>query len=196
MVLPADERTALVYAPDADDQLWVAVHPDALKSGARNTLTQVLGIGPDDEISWVGAVDEAMLQRRDGQRPHLRRLLRDRILVGPRQWSVIRIRSLVVGDPWLPYLTVYSGTRPWLVLGELANGCLLAAPLNDARSNPKWYTPVVQMGEARFRGSTKDSQIELAHLWSFAPTCQSIGDIAPAAREEVGEAVWSYFSAE
>jgi hypothetical protein len=62
----------------------------------------------------------------------LRRRLRDPLLVGDRQWTVVFGRGLVVGDPWLFYLAVYAGSRPWVVIGELGNGSPLAVPLNDA----------------------------------------------------------------
>jgi hypothetical protein len=100
-----------------------------------------------------------------------------------------------VGDPWRLYLTLYAGRRPWVVVGELANGRRLAVPLNDARGNPKWYTPVVRWQDLRMPASTKDAQLELAHLWSLPADVRVVGTLAPSARETIGQAVWSYYSA-
>jgi hypothetical protein len=189
------ERDALEYPPDADASLWIAVHPDALKAGSRNQLTQVVGLDPADEIVWVGALDEGMLATQDERRSGLRRRLADRVLQGAAQWSLRFVRSLTVGDPWAPHLTVYSGPRPWVVLGELSNGRLLAVPLNDAHGNPKWYTPIVRRQDIRFAGSAKDAQLELAHLWSIPADTRLLGEITPAVREDLAQDVWRYYSA-
>jgi len=192
--LPEAERDVLRHPPEADASLWIAVHPDALRAGDRSRLTQVIALGPDGEPTWAGALDEEMLEPRAEVRPNLRRRLADRILVGDRLWSLVFIEGLVHGDPWDPYLTIYAGSRPWVVLGELPSGRLLAVPLNDAHGNPKWFTPVVRRQHIGFRGSTKDAQLELAHLWSFDPEVKKVGDLLPAAREAVGQDVWRYFA--
>jgi hypothetical protein len=188
------ELARLVYRPPETDSLWIAVHPNALRAGPRSRLTLVAATDPSDEITWVGAVDEQMLRPLPARRPAVRRSLRDRLLVGKRLWTVVFVRGLVVGDPWRPYLTVYAGSRPWVVLGELAGGELLAVPLNDAHDNPKWYTPVVARGDIWMKGSTKDAQLELAHLWSLDPDVRTVGQIAPRAREAVGQDVWRYYA--
>jgi hypothetical protein len=192
--LSVQECARLVFPPLPSDSLWIGVHPNALRVGARSRQTSVVAIDQDDEISWVGALDEQMLKPLAGRTKGLRRRLRNHLLVGKRLWTVVFVRSLVVGDPWRPYRTVYAGSRPWVVLGELGNGELLAAPLNDAATNPKWFTPVIGRSDVQISGSTKDVQLELAHLWSIDPAVQRLGQIAPRARELVGQDVWRYFS--
>jgi hypothetical protein len=48
----------------------------------------------------------------------------------------------------------------------------------------------------RYRGSTKDAQLELAHLWSVDAGLSGIGDVAPAAQDEILHDVWQYFASE
>jgi len=91
-----------------------------------------------------------------------------------------------------PYLTLYGGNRPWVVLGELLNGSLVAAPLNDARGNPKWYAPEIAAAHLLFPNA-KHSQLELAHLWSLPPGLPSSGEVDAAARQALGRDVVGYY---
>jgi hypothetical protein len=78
------------------------------------------------------------------------------------------------------------------VIGITTVGDLLAAPLNEA-GNPKWYTPLLAQEEVLMPGSSKDAQLELAHIWSLPQFLGAVGSVAPAARERVLEALKSYF---
>jgi hypothetical protein len=88
--------------------------------------------------------------------------------------------------------TAYQGERPWVVIGETTFGDLLAAPLNEA-GNPKWYTPILAREEVLMPGSSKDAQLELAHLWSLPASLPSVGSVSPAGQGRVLEALKSYF---
>jgi hypothetical protein len=123
-----------------------------------------------------------------------RALVRDRLLMGGRLWEIVR-PGLLTTDAVVPPLgTVYDGDRPWVVLGELVNGRSLVAPLNDARGNPKWWAPQVAASDLKFAGS-KDSQIELAHLWSLEIDGVSrVGEIAQNVRKSLAEQVLAYYA--
>jgi hypothetical protein len=194
VVLLPGEADRLALPPDEGASLWVAAHPGAQRAGARSRLTQLVALDEHDAPVWAGALDETMLALGHEARSGVRDRLGACLLEGDGLWSVLFVRSLLVGNPQYPYLTIYWGARPWVVLGALPNGRQLAVPLNDAHGNPKWYTPVVERSDIRIPGSTKDAQLELAHLWSFEPGTRVIGQIAPRAREDLAFAVHRYFS--
>jgi hypothetical protein len=186
------EAPRLRFRPAGDDALVVCVHPGALKA-PHNRLSLVLGTG-SSAVSWVGAVDETMLEAVGEIKTDPRVLVRDRLLEGGRLWEVVRPGLLTAASVAPPLGTIYDGDRPWVVLGELENGRVLAAPLNDASGNPKWWAPQVAATALEFVGS-KDSQIELAHLWSFdAHALRVSGVVAETVRAPLGEDVLSYYS--
>ena len=82
-----------------------------------------------------------------------------------------------------PLSTVYAGSdlRPWVVVGETEAGALLAAPLNEP-SNPKWWTPIVSQAEMGFSGNVKDSQVELAHIWTIPADTATEGRVSAIRR--------------
>jgi hypothetical protein len=79
-----------------------------------------------------------------------------------------------------------------VVVGETSAGDLLAAPLNED-TNPKWFTPLVYREEVLMTGSSKDAQLELAHVWSFPSSVAAVGSLAESARERILEALKAYY---
>ena len=99
VAIQAKDADRLISPPPQTAGLWVVVHPHALRAGSRNRLTMVIGLDGAEQIVWVGALDEQMLGALPERKPGLRRQLRERLLVGERQWSLIFVRSLVTGEP-------------------------------------------------------------------------------------------------
>ena len=114
------------------------------------------------------------------------------MLGGLHLWEVFRPGLLTASGVSVPLLTVYNGERPWVVVGELTTGDVLAAPLNDAAGNPKWFSPIIEAGDLMFPGS-KVSQLELAHVWSFGAHVP-IGIVSDHGRASVAGGIRSYFS--
>ena len=56
------------------------------------------------------------------------RRISERLLVGTRCWQLVWPGLLTAAGVGDPCLTLYAGERPWVVLGELEDGQLLAAP--------------------------------------------------------------------
>ena len=176
--------------PDGD--LVVVVHPSALHA-ARSAHTQVAHLS-ELGLAWMGALDEGLLVALDAPPdPDARADCAACFLRGARLWEVVRPGVLLVPDAPRAPSTVYAGSdlRPWIVLGETDTGDLLAAPLNDA-ANPKWWTPVVPRVALSFPGNVKESQVELAHVWSLPSAIASVGEIAPFGRGAVERAVRAY----
>ena len=168
----------------------VAVHEGALL--VRQSLhTQLLGFTAG-ELSWAGALSEALLEVRSAEGGDPRMLLGEAIGTGPRLWDVVWPGELVLDPNRGPLATTYQGERPWVVVGVTPDGDLLAAPLNEA-GNPKWYTPLLAQDEVLMPGSSKDAQLELAHLWSFPPSVGAVGSVAETARARILEDLRNYF---
>jgi hypothetical protein len=144
------------------------------------------------DLCWAGALGEDSLEVRSEGGGDPRQLLGEAMGVGSRLWDVIWPGELLTHPGAGPTSTLYQGERPWVVLGEMGTGDLLAAPLNDA-GNPRWYTPVVSREEVQMQGSSKDAQLELAHVWSLPPSQGAVGTLALAARDRILEALKSYF---
>ena len=91
--------------------------------------------------------------------------------------------------------TIYAGSelRPWVVVGETAPGGLIAAPLNDAQGNPKWWTPTVRQRDMAFSGNNKDAQVELAHLWTLPDSLPREGALTATGSDTVFSAIREYF---
>jgi hypothetical protein len=168
----------------------VGVHDAALKA-PESPHTQLLGF-QFGELVWAGAVSETLLEveTEDGGDP--RQLLGEAIGSGPRLWDVVWPGELMCGGERRLRSTAYQGERPWVVIGQTTSGDLLAAPLNEA-GNPKWYTPLLAREEVLMPGSSKDAQLELAHLWSLPASLASVGSVSASGRARVLEALKIYF---
>ena len=110
-------------------------------------------------------------------------------------WDIVRPGALVRPGFTRPMSTVYDGSdlRPWIVIGETVSGDLIAAPLNDAQQNPKWWTPVIAEHDMSFPGNNKDGQVELAHLWTLPGALSAHGRAEVAGRPSVEAAIRDYF---
>jgi len=180
----------LNFPPPEGSVLLVGVHDAALKA-PESPHTQLLGF-QFGELVWAGALSETLLEveAEDGGDP--RQLLGEAIGSGPRLWDVVWPGELMSGGERRLQSTAYQGERPWVVIGETTSGDLLAAPLNEA-GNPKWYTPLLAREEVHMPGSSKDAQLELAHLWSLPASLPAVGSVSAAGRARVLEALKIYF---
>lgn len=186
----AGEVDKLAFPPPLEAQAFIAVHPGALKA-PTNGLTLVLSV-KEGQMAWVGAVDEQMvIDEGSAVSENPRWIVKRYIGAGDRLWKVVSPGLLTAPHVAKPLYTVYDGERPWVVLGELPTGAALAAPLNDAKGNPKWWAPQVGPPDLDIPGG-KPSQIELAHLWAIEPTGPFMGEVH--ANDELLEAATSYFS--
>lgn len=178
--------------PPPDGDLVIVVNPSALRA-RFDAHTQVAHLG-DDGLAWLGALGEDMLVTLDEESdPGARAACAACYLRGERLWQIVRPGALLLPDAPRTPSTIYGGSdrRPWLVLGETDAGDLLAAPLNDA-GNPKWWTPVVPYAALAFPGNAKDSQVELAHVWSLPASLSPVGEVTALGRGAVERAVRAY----
>jgi hypothetical protein len=180
----------LSFPPPEGSVVLVAIHEAGLQA-QQSRHTQLLGFS-GGELSWAGAFSELLLEVKSEGGGDPRQLLGEAVGTGPRLWDVVWPGELVSDPGGGPLATTYQGERPWVVIGITTVGDLLAAPLNEA-GNPKWYTPLLAQGEVLMPGSSKDAQLELAHIWSLPQFLGAVGSVAPAARERVLEALKSYF---
>jgi len=180
----------LTFLPPEEAVLLVAVHEAGLLA-RRSLHTQLLGF-LDGGPCWAGALSEELLDVVSEGGGDPRMLLGDLMGSGPRMWELIWPGELLLNPGAGPLATTYQGERPWLVVGTLPEGDLLAAPLNDA-GNPKWYTPLVGREEVLMAGSAKDAQLELPHLWSFPASMASVGSLAPQAQARIIHDLIAYF---
>jgi hypothetical protein len=186
------EVRKLVFPPPTL-KLQVTVHRLAIpKTGLATPLTTVLHRDAAGIIDWIGSIDERMLTgaQNPGQTP--RPQLNQHLFNGAHCWQVRRPERLVVTSHADPYLTIYGGNRPWVVIGSLPNGSLLAVPLNDALGNPKWYAPQIAAADLQFPGS-KLSQMELAHIWSLPATVPQLGAVKPLVAPKLQQECLKYF---
>lgn len=188
VLLDDDALRRLRFPPPASEAV-IAVHAAALRA-PENGLTLAVCLDDRDAPVWVGAIDEAMVLGGVGKTASPRPAVARRLLAAGRCWDVVWPGPLTTGAG--PYRTVYAGDRPWVVVGALASGSLLAAPLNDARGNPKWYAPRIAAADLD-GGAAKDGQLELAHLWSLPEGLPAVGAVGAGARASLGEAVRGYF---
>lgn len=180
----------LTFPPPEGAVLLVGVHDAALKA-PESPHTQLLGF-QFGELVWAGALSEALLDvvSEDGGDP--RQLLGEAIGTGPRLWEVVWPGELMSVRDHRLLSTAYQGERPWVVIGATTSRDLLAAPLNEA-GNSKWYTPLLAREEVLMHGSTKDAQLELAHLWSLPASLPKLGSISPAGQSRVLATLRTYF---
>lgn len=180
----------LIFPPPDGAVLLVGVHDAALKA-PESPHTQLLGFR-SGELVWAGALSETSLEVVSEGGGDPRQLLAEAIGVGGRLWEVVWPGELMSGREGRLRSTAYQGERPWVVVGETPSVDLLAAPLNEA-GNPKWYTPLLAREEVLMPGSSKDAQLELAHLWSLPASLPSVGSVSPTGQARVLEALLSYF---
>jgi len=180
----------LTFPPPEEAVVLVAVHEAGLQA-RQSPHTQLLGF-LDGDLYWAGALSEALLIVKSGDGGDPRMLLGEAIGIGPRLWDVVWPGELLLDPQRGPLATTYQGERPWVVIGATPEGDLLAAPLNEA-GNPKWYTPLLAQDEVQMSGSSKDAQLELAHLWSLPGSLGGVGSIAEGARERVLEDLRKYY---
>lgn len=187
------DETALgkLRYPPPEPEVVIAVHEGAL-GAPGNRLTLAVCLDADDAPTWVGAIDERMVLGGLGQTTPPRPAIARCLLAGHRCWSVVWPGELTADGVPSPYLTLYDGDRPWVVLGELPSGPLLAAPLNDARGNPKWYAPRIDAAELEGAGA-KDGQLEMAHLWSLPEHLPAVGRVVEPAADRLGPKVADYY---
>jgi hypothetical protein len=185
-----DALRRLTFPPPKDSALVVVVHEGALKAPS-SPHTQLIGLRYGDVI-WAGALGEHSLTVESEGGGDPRQLLGDTMGAGPRLWDVVWPLELVTDPQRGPLSTVYQGERPWVVIGLVSGGDLLAAPLNQA-ADPKRFTPILAREEVLMPGSSKESQLELAHVWSFPQSLGAVGSVAPEARGRILEALRSYF---
>lgn len=181
----------LCFPPSGVD-LVVAVEDASLKSASR--LTTVVEIDGGN-IKWCGSIDEAGLaQQSTKYSGDARDLLTQRLFQGRRLWDVIQ-PGLLRQSASTTIDTVYQGNRPWIVVGELTNGNLLAVPLNDLGSGVRrHYQSFVDKKHLQLNGMTaKDSKAELNHLWSFPKTTQKMGTVDQAAHACLEQGLRGYY---
>jgi hypothetical protein len=180
----------LTFLPPEEATILVAVHEAGLLA-PRSPHTQLLGFLEGD-LCWAGALSEDLLDERSEGGGDPRMLLGELIGTGSRMWDVVWPGDLLLDPHRGGLATTYQGERPWVVLGTMTEGDILAAPLNEA-ANPKWYTPVIAREEVLMSGSSKDAQLELPHLWSFPGSLSAVGTIAPEAQGRILEDLNSYY---
>jgi hypothetical protein len=185
-----DALRRLNFPPPKGSVLLVAVHEGALLAPG-SPHTQLIGLRHGDVI-WAGALGEHLLTVESEGGGDPRQLLGDAIGAGPRLWDVVWPLELAADSRRGPLSTVYQGERPWVVIGLVSGGDLLAVPLNEA-ANPKRFTPILDREEVLMPGSSKESQLELAHVWSLPQSLGTVGSVAPEARGRILEALRSYF---
>jgi len=185
-----DAVRRLTYPPPVGSVLLVAVHEGALHA-PQSPHTQLIGLVHGD-LTWAGALSEHLLTVESEGGGDPRQLLGDAVGTGPRLWDLVRPGELLEDPQRGPLSTTYQGDRPWVVIGTVTGGDLLAAPLNEA-ANPKWYTPLLTRDEVVMPGSSKESQLELAHVWSFPGSLGAVGSLSHEARTRVMGAIRRYF---
>ncbi|MBL0127734.1 MAG: hypothetical protein IPP83_09785 [Flavobacteriales bacterium] len=194
VALKPDVRDGLCFPCGASADLFVAVHPGALKAPQATLTVVVERVG--NEIVWVGALDESMLDERQAATwPAARQALCDRITLGAHLWVIhypgALLKSGVQGG------MVYQGKRPWLVIGELSNGVPLAVPLNSTKAlvtnkpyniflDKTWYVIRPSDTDMRRLPSDTNSTAELPHIWSLPTGLPDCGEVLTA---HIGSAV-------
>jgi len=180
----------LTFPPPGGSVVLVGIHEAGLLV-RHSPHTQLLGFTAG-ELSWAWALSESLLEVKSAGGGDPRMLLGEAIGTGPRLWDVVWPGELVLDPDRGPLATTYQGERPWVVVGITPGGDLLAAPLNEA-GNPKWYTPLLAQDEVLMPGSSKDAQLELAHLWSLPRSVGAVGSVAETARARILEDLRAYF---
>jgi len=183
--------------------LFIAVHPGALRVQVA-TLTVVVE-RVDTELVWVGALDEGMLQPRAGQAwPKARQALCDRVGTGTHVWEVRYPGALLM--PGIQGGMVYRGSRPWLIIGALANGRPLAVPLNSTTAtvtnkpynmflDKAWYVVTPSATDPRQLHGDTNATAELPHIWSLPAGLANCGHVLPEHTSSLVHSLSIYYPA-
>lgn len=167
--------------------LYIAVHPGALKVQAVTLSVVVEREGND--VVWVGALDESMLERRAAPAwPQARQALCDRVRMGTHLWEIRYPGALLKSGANSGM--VYRGSRPWLVIGELANGRPLAIPLNSTAAtvtnkpynmflDKAWYWVTPSATDTRLLHGDTNSTAEHGHIWALPARLANVGHVLP-----------------
>lgn len=191
LVLLDEAELRKLRFPPPEAEVVIAVHAGALNA-PENRLTLAAAVEEAGEMAWVGALDERMVLGSLGRTGSPRPRIAGGLFRGDRCWELVRPGPLLRPEVPAPHLTLYDGDRPWVVLGRLTPGPLLAAPLNDARGNPKWYAPRIAREDLEGEGA-KDAQLEMAHLWSLPEDLPGLGAVGGRARPGLQKAVAAYY---
>lgn len=193
VTIAEEAANVLRFPPPAASDLTIVAHPASL--GAPHDAHTQVAATIHDELIWLGALGEDLLERVDAPRDSAARAVcADRFLVGGRLWEIVRPGLLVADGVPRPLSTIYGGSelRPWVILGETILGEPIAVPLGDAR-NPKWWTPMIAQVHLHFPGNIKDGQLELAHAWTLPADIATEGSVLRAGRGAAEKAVGGYF---
>ena len=186
---------SLRFLPPLSD-LTVVVHPAALRAPySDHTQLACISCG---ELVWLGALGEDLLEAVAAPCDmSARATCAARLLVGSRLWEVVRPGLLVQDHVARPLSTIYDGSalRPWVIIGETADGAPIAAPLNEP-SNPKWFTPEIPQAAMSFPGNIKNAQLELAYIWTLPANVATEGAVLAAGVKAVEAAIRGYVDAE
>jgi len=196
-------HAALNLPCSAQGELYIAVNPGALKVQAV-TLTVVAERSGGD-IVWVGALDETMLEpRMVSAWPQARQALNDRVGAGTHPWEIRYPGTLLI--PGTQGGMVYRGSRPWLIIGALANGRPLAVPLNSTTAtvtnkpytmflNKAWYVVTPSATDPRQLHGDTNATAELPHIWSLPADLVNCGHVLPEHTSSLVHSLSIYYPA-
>lgn len=189
-----EPQAALTYPPTGTGTLVVAVHGAALKARGHR-LTQLVELSDEDEVLWVGALDErSLVERADkAKRKGARELVAFTFFKGPRCWEIVRPGSLYK-DPGAQSDAVWPLESPWVVLADSPKLGLLAAPLGTTGKEERW-AHVIPAG-AMPKTVVSDSGLhllELNHVWQLPAVLPTVGEIARTARSDAQRVIRGYW---
>jgi hypothetical protein len=194
-------RQKMNFPPGQATALHIAVHPGAFKVN-DNTLTVVVE-RKGEEVTWAGAVDESMLSRDASNGwAQARTALNGRVGLGSRLWEIVYPGPLLKGDAAVGMM--YRGSRPWLIIGELANGCPLAVPMNSTNRTESnkpynlfldkaWYVITPSATDPRMLQGDTNCTAELPHIWSLPKGLVKCGEVHEAHRGSLLQRMKVYY---
>ncbi len=185
---------ALVYPPTGTGTLVVAVHGAALKARGHR-LTQLVELSDEDEILWVGALDERDLVAKTEKRKGSRELAALAFFKGSRCWEIVKPGPLrKAGSAHVD--SVWPVDSPWVVLADAPSLGLLAAPLGTTGKEERWAHAVPAAALPKEIGDGGALHLlELNHVWQLPSALKSVGEIARTARSDAQRTVRGYWRA-
>jgi len=188
----ANALPGLAYPPDRSDGAFtVAVNPFAMKV-PHVALTTVVQRGGSGSLLWVASLDESLIDAVGETSAGARAALAACLLSGADLWTVVQPGELRIAGPPIAD-TVYQGDRPWVVIGEAGSAGVLAVPLNDAGGGDiRQYQHLLRASDLVFPGS-KDSRVELNHVWSFPRGLPLLGSVDSSAVSGLADAIKKEF---